>query len=120
MDNALNWFEIFVADLPRAQAFYETVLKLKLRSEMFEGLAHAIFPNKDLAGALVKHPRRGPSGDGAVVYLNCAGKLDECLARVVPSGGSIVLPKTDIGPPGFIAWMKDTEGNVIGLHSPRG
>jgi len=30
-----------------------------------------------------------------------------------------VLPKTDIGDPGFIALVRDTEGNVVGLHAPR-
>jgi predicted enzyme related to lactoylglutathione lyase len=29
------------------------------------------------------------------------------------------MPKTDIGAPGFIALVRDTEGNVVGLHSPR-
>jgi predicted enzyme related to lactoylglutathione lyase len=31
----------------------------------------------------------------------------------------VVQPKTDIGPPGFIALVRDTEGNVVGLHSER-
>ena len=26
MRNTLNWFELFVTDMPRAQAFYEQVL----------------------------------------------------------------------------------------------
>jgi len=31
----------------------------------------------------------------------------------------VVQPKTDIGPPGFIALVRDTEGNIVGLHSER-
>jgi predicted enzyme related to lactoylglutathione lyase len=29
------------------------------------------------------------------------------------------MPKTDIREAGFIALVRDTEGNVVGLHSPR-
>ena len=35
------------------------------------------------------------------------------------AGGKVMMPKTDIGPPGFIAVMVDTEGNSVGLHSER-
>jgi predicted enzyme related to lactoylglutathione lyase len=46
-----------------------------------------------------------------------APALDASLARVAPAGGSVVLPKTDMGP--VIALLRDTEGNVVGLHAPR-
>jgi predicted enzyme related to lactoylglutathione lyase len=59
-----------------------------------------------------------PAADGALVYLH-ARDLDACLARLEKAGGSAVLPKTDIGEPGFIALVRDSEGNVVGLHSPR-
>ena len=40
------------------------------------------------------------------------------LARVERAGGSIVVPKTDIGGDfGFFAHFVDTEGNKVGLHS---
>jgi predicted enzyme related to lactoylglutathione lyase len=29
------------------------------------------------------------------------------------------MPKTDIGAPGFIALLRDSEGNSVGLHSER-
>jgi predicted enzyme related to lactoylglutathione lyase len=53
------------------------------------------------------------------MYLNCNGTLDACLARVKDAGGQVVMPKTDIGDPGFIALVMDTEGNTVGLHSER-
>jgi predicted enzyme related to lactoylglutathione lyase len=52
-----------------------------------------------------------------------AGRSDgiaETLARVPAAGGTVVLPKTEIGPHGFIAHILDTEGNRIGLHSLHG
>jgi predicted enzyme related to lactoylglutathione lyase len=119
MRNTLNWFEIFVANLPRAQAFYEAVLGTKLKAETFNGEPHAIFAAEDLKGALVQRASRKPSAEGSLVYLNCNGQLDAVLGRVAGAGGRVVMPKTDIGPPGFIAVVADSEGNAVGLHSAR-
>lgn len=119
MRNTLNWFELFVTEMPRAQAFYEQVLATKLRAGPFNGEPHAIFSDDGLKGALVQREGRKPSAEGAVVYLNCNGDLDAALGRVEKAGGKIVMPKTDIGPPGFIAIVHDTEGNAVGLHSVR-
>ncbi len=49
--------------------------------------------------------------------LNADGKMDAILARVAGAGGAVVLPRTSIGQHGFIALIKDTEGNRVGLHS---
>lgn len=121
MKNALNWFEIPVSDMDRAVRFYEATLGLTLKRETFTGMPMAIFEADEagVAGALVSDPRRRPSADGALVYLDAAGKLDACLTRVAPQGGAVVLAKTDIGAPGFIALVRDTEGNLVGLHAPR-
>jgi predicted enzyme related to lactoylglutathione lyase len=122
MANALNWFEIPVQDLNRATRFYEEVLGETLKHETFAGTPMAIFARAqatDLGGALIQDGRRKPSPDGSLVYLNAAGKLDACLERVARAGGSVLVPKTDIGDPGFIALVRDTEGNTLGLHAPR-
>ncbi|MEW6307385.1 MAG: hypothetical protein AB1705_28365 [Verrucomicrobiota bacterium] len=52
-----------------------------------------------------------------MIYLNVEGDLDGVLQRIPGAGGSIVKPRTSIGEHGFIAILKDTEGNVVGLHS---
>lgn len=120
MKNAINWFELPVDDLPRAQRFYETVLGAKLKAETFGGMAMAIFPySEGVGGALVKNVRYRPAPDGTLVYLDAGGSLDACLARVEAAGGRVVMPRTDIGEPGFIALVLDTEGNRVGLHEPR-
>ncbi len=119
MQNSVNWFELFVAEMPRAQAFYEQVLATTLRPENVNGEAHAIFGGDGVAGSLVQRKGAQPGGGGTLVYLNCNGTLDAVIARVEKSGGKVMMPKTDIGPPGFIAVMVDTEGNSVGLHSER-
>jgi predicted enzyme related to lactoylglutathione lyase len=119
MINTVNWFEIFVSDMDRARLFYETVLAIKLKTETAMGEPHAIFTGERQFGALVKREHRKPSAEGVMIYLNCAGILDQVIERAVKAGGRILLPKTDIGAPGFIAILGDSEGNAVGVHSPR-
>ena len=118
--NAINWFEIPVTDMARAVRFYETVLATTLHREVFGGHDHSIFrvAEPGVAGALVKAPHLEPSGAGSRVYLH-TGELDACIARVAGAGGAVIMPRTDIGEPGFIAIVRDTEGNAVGLHQPR-
>ncbi len=120
MKNAISWFELPAQDLARAQKFYETLLGAPLRAETFAGMQMAIFPYQGgVGGALVEDARFRPSPDGAVVYLDTGSGLDAALRRVAAAGGKVLQPRTDIGAPGFIAMIEDTEGNRVGLHQPR-
>jgi predicted enzyme related to lactoylglutathione lyase len=122
MTHTINWFEIPTNDLDRASRFYEAVLGAAFKREHFDGtgMQMAVFEGaqESVRGALIADKRRKPVADGALVYLH-AQDLDACLGRIEKAGGSVVMPKTDIGAPGFIALVKDTEGNVVGLHTPR-
>ena len=51
---------------------------------------------------------------------NAEGRLDAIVGRVEQAGGKVEQPKTSIGEHGFIALIRDTEGNVVGLHSSVG
>jgi hypothetical protein len=121
MANALTWFEIPTLDLDRAVQFYETVLGVHLKREVFGGVPHAMFPagQSDAGGALIHDGHRRPSGEGTLIYLDAGGRLDACIDRIRGAGGTLLMPKTDIGDPGFIAVFRDTEGNSVALHSPR-
>ena len=93
------------------------MLDVQLRRENEDGRLMAIFASaveQGVGGALVRDPRRGPTDNGALVYLDADGKLEASLARVERAGGNVLMPKTDIGPPGFIALVRDSEGNVVG------
>jgi uncharacterized protein len=119
MKNALNWFEIPVSDLDRACGFYEKVLAVPLRRETFFGVPNALFPFQEpgVGGALVRDERRPVTAGGSVIYIDATAKLDDCLARVATAGGAILQGRTAIGQAGFIALIRDSEGNTIGLHS---
>jgi predicted enzyme related to lactoylglutathione lyase len=122
MKNALNWFEIPSIDFERAVAFYEAILGEPLRKEVIAGTPNGVFPYSSeddfaVGGSVFYDARVKPSQNGTTPYLNCAGKLDEVLARVPAAGGTVILPSTDIGF-GSIALIIDCEGNRVGLHTP--
>jgi len=121
--NALNWFELFTSDFERATRFYEAILKTKLErcSGSASGAPMALFPYDDkqggVGGSLTQMDGVTPGAGGTLVYLNVEGDLDNVIKRVWEAGGTIVKPRFSIGEHGFIALFKDTEGNLVGLHS---
>jgi predicted enzyme related to lactoylglutathione lyase len=121
----VSWFEIPTTDLERARTFYESVLGLTLKYDTTEPKdAMYIFPverhpeRPAVTGALIHRSSQQPQTQGSVVYLNCSGKLQQVLDRVPSAGGAIVLPRSPVpGGFGYFACIRDTEGNMIGLHS---
>ena len=122
MMQAITWFEIPVADMDRAQVFYETVLARKLRRENFGGETLTVFPyDEPSTGGCLQLGTAKPAaaGQGIRIYLDCAPGIDAALARVDAAGGRTVAPKSALPPGmGFIAHIRDTEGNEVGLHAP--
>jgi uncharacterized protein len=120
--HALNWFEIPATNFARAKAFYEAVLGITIEP-MVMGPTTMGFLSTDpnaVGGAIVQGDGATPSQQGTTVYLNSGDDLAPMLARVTPAGGSVAVPKTDIGNDfGFFAHFIDTEGNKVGLHSMR-
>lgn len=121
--NAVGWFELYVADLSRAKAFYQAVLQRPMEDltappgSDLQMCAFTMNPEGGgSAGALVKSPYGKPGIGGTLVYFSCADCAVEA-GRAATHGGTIFQPKTSIGPYGFIAVVQDTEGNSIGLHS---
>lgn len=120
--NAVGWFDIYVDDLNRAVAFYETVLGATLE-QMGDPTGETqmmSFPADmsayGAAGALTKSPHAGPGVGGTVVYF----MAEDCAvqeARVAEAGGIVVRPKFSIGEFGWVSLCQDTEGNMFGLNS---
>lgn len=119
MANALNWFEIPASDIKRAAKFYGTILGADLTvTEMMPGYQMAMLPAEDgVGGALIQGEGYAPSTEGSVVYLNGGEELAVALGKVEGAGGKILVAKTSIGENGFFAYILDSEGNKVGLHS---
>ena len=120
--NAIDWFEIPVRDMNRAQAFYEKLLATSMRRESINGQTLALFsyPDSGVGGCLMAGPNAPkPSDAGTMIYLNAGASLDAVLARVEGAGGRITTPKVTLpGDMGCFAHVADTEGNRVGLHAP--
>lgn len=121
MKNAINWFEIPATDFNRAKKFYEAILGGEISEMPFPGGRYGMLPadmmNGGVGGGLAQGEGFEPSTKGTVVYLNGGEDLAVSLGKVEPAGGKIIMPKTSIGPNGFMAQFIDTEGNRVALHS---
>lgn len=119
--NAINWFEIPVLDMGRAKGFYETIFDIKLADVDMPEMKMAMFPYKPgsgkATGALAQSEMHKPGTEGSVLYMNANPNLSAVLDRVEAAGGKIARPKMGIGENGHIAFIMDTEGNLVGLHS---
>ena len=58
--------------------------------------------------------KRSADAPAPVITIN-VGSVDDSLKKVEAAGGTVVRPKTEIPGMGSFAYLKDTEGNVIGL-----
>ena len=116
--STIVWFEIPAADFPRAIQFYETIFQTPLiHHAAWPSLAIFPYEKPGISGAIAHGADFKPSGDGVIIYLNCDGKFDAVLSRVEGAGGAIVEPKNFLPTIGWIAQIRDSEGNRIGLHA---
>ena len=118
--NPVGWFEIYVQDMNRAKAFYQSVFKRQLQKLESPGIEMWAFPmepeTKGASGSLVRMEGFQSGGNSTIVYFICEDCSVEAK-RASTQGGKIFKEKFSIGEYGFIALVTDTEGNMIGLHS---
>lgn len=125
--NPVGWFEIYVQDIDKAHAFYESVLGTTLsdlpmddgeglKLKMFGQMQDESESRPGSNGALCYMPGMPSGGNSTIVYF----VYDDCAveeSRVEAAGGSIFKSKMSIGPYGLISLVNDLDGNMIGLHS---
>jgi predicted enzyme related to lactoylglutathione lyase len=100
MKQVIDWFEIPVSDMSRAQTFYEAVLQTTLLRENFGGpnMDMAVFKEEGLRakGALMaSNPALQVGGSGTLVYLHAGTSLDAALQRVEAAGGRVARQATN-------------------------
>ncbi len=119
--NSLNWFEIPANDIERSAKFYQTIFGIEMEMHEMDGTKMAFFPwaegSGKATGCLAQGENYKPCTDGTKVYLNANPNMDGVLAKVEAAGGQVIVPKMSIGEHGHIAFIMDTEGNSVGIHS---
>jgi predicted enzyme related to lactoylglutathione lyase len=122
----LAWFEIPVNDLERAVSFYNSVFATEVaildKRANYGSMVGLLIQSDALIGTLTQNIPYVPSRrEGCILYLNVDDEpLQTVLLRVEAAGGQVLLPVTPIDPHrplGHVAWILDSEGNRIGLHS---
>ena len=119
MANAVVHFEIPADDVARATAFYEKTFGWKIKKYPM--------PPGDEYYSVVTRKKDAPGIDGGLMKRKMAGQpftnyinvpsIDTMLQTVQANGGTVVMPKQEIGPNlGWIALFNDPENNMIGLH----
>ncbi len=108
-------FEIPVDDLEKSQAFYSTVFGWTFTE--FGGMGYYLIktgdsPEPGIDGGMMKrhHPEQPITNTIGV------DSVDAYLEKVIAAGGSVALPKMAIPGVGWLAYFKDPEGHISGLH----
>ena len=119
--NPLVWFEIPTSDHERAKRFYNAIFEIELQDFDAGDLRFGFFPMQEGApngaGALVHHAAMyTPSADGVLVYF-AVTDIDAVLDRVEAAGGEVLQRKKHVGAFGYVGFVRDSEGNRIGLHA---
>ena len=118
------WIEIPVKDIERALKFYQAVFEFGSVKVVDDGERQTatIFYEQGSGRpgiSLNQTTNFEPCDKGVYVYLDCGEDLTDHLNRVEPAGGKVVARKTSMGEAGQYASVLDTEGNLIGLWSPK-
>jgi predicted enzyme related to lactoylglutathione lyase len=115
--NRAVWFDVPVADLDRAIAFYRAILAVGVEKQEFAGSSIGVIEHKDGNGGCLVPEKAEITGGGILLYMNVDGRIRDAVQNVVPHGGTVIEPIHSIGPHGFRAVVLDSEGNRIALHS---
>jgi predicted enzyme related to lactoylglutathione lyase len=114
-------FELPYDDGERARAFYAEAFGWSLVP--MEGMEYTVVSTGPVSqdgrptepgfvnGGLLPRPEAAP---GPVVVLD-VDDIDAAVAAVERAGGSTVTGRRPVGDMGFTAYVRDTEGNVLGL-----
>lgn len=113
-------FEIPADDMVRAKKFYSSVFGWKIQD--VPGMEYA------MADSVETDQNRQPIGgtNGGILKRNqdyakqtsitiTVSDADKAVQSVINAGGTLVRNKQKFGNIGYVAYVKDTEGNVLGI-----
>ncbi len=118
--NRVVHFEIHADNPERAVKFYTDLFGWKF--DKWEGpmpywlVTTGPDSEQGINGGLM--PRKGnQSGDIIMAYVCTVqvANVDESVAKALAGGGQMALPKMPIPGVGWLAYCKDTEGNIFGI-----
>jgi predicted enzyme related to lactoylglutathione lyase len=109
-------FELGADDLKRAAEFYGNVFGWEIQK--WEGpveywlVTTGPEDRSGINGGLIN--RRFQNAVNTIEV----DSLDATIGKIVDSGGEVVQPKSAVPGVGYMAYCRDTEGNIFGLMQP--
>ena len=132
MANSVVHFEIYCDDVERAKKFYAEVLgwTFKDLGDDMGGYV-LVYPSGDntenrakngINGGMARR-RKSSAGIGnttpnAFVCTVTVKDIEETIRKVEPAGGRIDMPIGDVPGVGRLAYIRDTEMNLVGIMQP--
>ncbi len=115
-------FEIHADDPQRAINFYQNAFAWQFNKwdgpQDYWLIKTGDSDKPGIDGGLLKRMGPPPTDGQAVNAYVCtvlSSGLDEDLSKALASGGSIAVPKMAVPGIGWLAYVKDTEGNIFGV-----
>lgn len=121
-------FEIHAENPERAIGFYQGVFGWQFQKWAgpmdYWLITTGDDKDKGINGGMIRRMGPPPTEGQAVNAYCCTIQIpaiDEYVAKIVKAGGTIALPKMAIPGIGWLAYFKDTEGNITGVmqHDPQ-
>ncbi|MFN8423956.1 MAG: VOC family protein [Anaerolineae bacterium] len=115
-------FEIHAADPERMAAFYTNLFGWTVQK--WDGpmdywmVRTGAEGEPGIDGGIVRRMGDAPADGAPVSAFVCTVGVDDCAAMVekaVSLGGTVAMPKGPIPGMGWLAYVKDLDGNIMGL-----
>jgi uncharacterized protein len=113
-------FEIPADDMARAKKFYSSVFGWKIQDvpSMEYAMADSVETDENgqpiggTNGGILKRNTEYATVTSITITVSDA---DKAIQKVISAGGTLVRKKEKFGNIGYVAYVKDTEGNVLGI-----
>jgi predicted enzyme related to lactoylglutathione lyase len=115
-------FEIHAGDPERVQRFYRTLFGWEFQSWGGPAEYWVVTTGPDseagINGGLVRRRGSGPAEGQAVNAFVCTvgvPDVDATVSAAGAAGGTVALPKMGVPGVGWLAYLKDPDGNLVGV-----
>jgi predicted enzyme related to lactoylglutathione lyase len=115
-------FEIHASNPEKVVKFYVDVFGWKVtHMPQFDYWLIDTGTGDGINGGLMKRRGPAPGAESPVNAFVCSlgiDSVDTYLERSLNAGATVALPKMAIPGVGYQAYIKDPDGNIVGLHQP--
>ncbi len=118
MPNPIIYLEIGATNVPRSARFYGSVFGWDIADPETTGYTTFSTGTQGIGGGIY-HTDAIPEVGAVIAYIQVQDITATC-ERIKHDGGQILVGKKEITGGGWFAHFVDTEGNKLGLFTPKG